>query len=109
MFDIGFMELLVVAIVGMVVIGPERLPETARAVGKSVGKVKHFFNAMQRQIDQEIRMDALNKQVMEETKDLEITLNTDLNTGSQSPEPDKTQDQKPAKPEEKPDEPNASS
>ncbi|WP_286876008.1 twin-arginine translocase TatA/TatE family subunit, partial [Marinimicrobium sp. UBA4509] len=33
MFDIGFFELLIIAIVGLVVIGPERLPEAARAVG----------------------------------------------------------------------------
>lgn len=106
MFDIGFMELLVVAIVGMVVIGPERLPEAARAVGKSVGKVKHFFNAMQRQIDQEIRMEALNKQVMEETKDLEITLNTDLKPVSK---PAEQKDKKPVNtPEEKSDEPDTS-
>lgn len=77
MFDIGFMELMVVAIVGMVVIGPERLPEAARSVGKTVGKVKRFFNAMQKQIEQELRLDEINKQIMEETKDLKVTLNTD--------------------------------
>lgn len=84
MFDVGFMELLVLTIVGMVVIGPERLPETARTVGKAVGKVKYFFNSMQKQIDQEIRMEELNKSIIKDTEDQIFPLNTDKKTKSEN-------------------------
>jgi len=87
MFDIGFMELLVLAIVGMVVIGPERLPEAARSVGKTVGKVKKFFNAMQRQIDQELRMEELNKSIIDDTKDKVFPLNNDPKENDKTDEP----------------------
>lgn len=70
MFDIGFMELVVLAIVAMLVVGPERLPEAARAAGKTVGKLKRFFSSIQKQIDQELRADELNKinqKIMDDT------------------------------------------
>lgn len=70
MFDIGFMELVVLAIVAMLVVGPERLPEAARAAGKAVGKFKRFFSTIQKQIDQELRADELNqlnKKIMDDT------------------------------------------
>lgn len=68
MFDIGFTELLVLTIVAMVVIGPERLPGTLRTIGKQVGRVKRFFTSIQTQIDQELKMEELNEQIMKETK-----------------------------------------
>ncbi|WP_428241366.1 Sec-independent protein translocase protein TatB [Gynuella sp.] len=75
MFDIGFLELLLLAIIAMVVIGPERLPGAARSVGQTIGKMRRFFNSIQNQIEQEIRLEELNKKIMAETKDLEIKAN----------------------------------
>ncbi|AJQ93110.1 Sec-independent protein translocase protein TatB [Gynuella sunshinyii] len=75
MFDIGFLELLLLAIIAMVVIGPERLPGAARSVGQTIGKVRRFFNSIQNQIEQEIRLEELNKKIMAETKELEIKAN----------------------------------
>lgn len=68
MFDIGFTELLVLAIIGMVVIGPERLPGAARTVGRTVGQLRRFLSNLQNQLEQEVKMDELNKKIMEETK-----------------------------------------
>ena len=68
MFDIGFLELLVLAIIALVVIGPERLPSAARTAGRTVGKVRRFFSAMQQQLDQEIRLEELNKKIMDQTQ-----------------------------------------
>lgn len=68
MFDIGFTELLVLAFIGMVVIGPERLPGAARTVGRSVGQLRRFMRNLQNQIEQEVKLDELNKKIMEETK-----------------------------------------
>lgn len=46
MFDIGFLEILVVLIIALIVIGPERMPEVARKIGQFTGKVKRFVNSM---------------------------------------------------------------
>lgn len=46
MFDIGGMEFLLVLIIMLLVIGPERMPEVARKLGQGMGKVKRFVNSM---------------------------------------------------------------
>ena len=46
MFDIGFLELFIVMVIALMVIGPERMPEVARKVGKAIGKVKSFIDNM---------------------------------------------------------------
>lgn len=68
MFDIGFTELMLLAVIGMVVIGPERLPGVARTLGRSVGKARRFMTGLQNQLEQEVRLDELNKKIMAETK-----------------------------------------
>jgi sec-independent protein translocase protein TatB len=73
MFDIGFAELLVLAVIAMVVVGPERLPGVLRTVGKTVGQARRFMTGLQNQIEQEIKLDELNKKIMAETKDLDFT------------------------------------
>ena len=64
MFDIGFLELFVIFAIALLVLGPDKLPGAARTVGKNIGKAKRFFNNMQRQIDQEIRLEEINKKIM---------------------------------------------
>jgi sec-independent protein translocase protein TatB len=76
MFDIGFAELLLLAVIGMVVIGPERLPGVVRTVGKAMGKARRFMTSLQNQIEQEMKLDELNKKIMDETRDLDFTQNT---------------------------------
>lgn len=77
MFDIGFAELLVLAVISMVVIGPERLPGVARTVGKVVGQARRMMTGLQNQIEQEIKLDELNKKIMSESKDVGLdNLNT---------------------------------
>lgn len=75
MFDIGFAELLVLVVIAMVVIGPEKLPGVMRTVGKTVGQARRFVTGLQNQIEQEIKLDELNKKIMAETKDLSDSLN----------------------------------
>ena len=55
MFDIGFSELLVIALVGLVVLGPKRLPEVARTVGQWVAKVRRFVADVKQDIDREMQ------------------------------------------------------
>lgn len=79
MFDIGFAELLVLAVIAMVVVGPERLPGLARTVGKTVGQARRFMTNIQNQIEQEVKLDELNKKIMAETKELDISKDFSLN------------------------------
>ena len=46
MFDIGFLEILVILIIALMVIGPARMPEVARKIGAFTGKTKRFINSM---------------------------------------------------------------
>ena len=56
MFDIGFWELVVVAIVALLVVGPERLPDLARDAGKWISAVRKFINNARREIETELRI-----------------------------------------------------
>lgn len=61
MFDIGFLELIIIAVVGLVVIGPERLPGVARNVGRWVGKTRRFITQVKSDIDREMKQEELRK------------------------------------------------
>lgn len=67
MFDIGFFELILVGVVALVVIGPERLPGIARSVGKWLGRGRRFVSSMQAEIQQELKAEEL-KQILEKQK-----------------------------------------
>ena len=56
MFDISFWELVVVAIVALLVIGPERLPFFAREAGKWLGRFRRFINATRQELERELRL-----------------------------------------------------
>ena len=64
MFDIGFAELIIIAIVGLLVIGPERLPGAIRTGSAWLGRIKRGFNDIKREVEQELHNDA----VMQELK-----------------------------------------
>ena len=61
MFDIGFAELLVVGVMGLVVLGPEKLPTAARAVGLWIGRIRRSLGSIQREISAELRVDELRR------------------------------------------------
>jgi len=76
MFDIGGLELLIIAVVGLLVIGPERLPETLRTLGLWLGRLRRSFTAVKAEIEKEVGMDDVKRQlhneaVMEEMKRIE--------------------------------------
>lgn len=64
MFDVGFWELAIIAVVALVVIGPERLPSVARTAGKWFGKISRFVTSVKADIDRELKADEM-KRVME--------------------------------------------
>jgi len=61
LFDVSFSEILVIAIVALVVIGPERLPKVARMLGLLAGRMQRYVSTVKADIDRELRMDELRK------------------------------------------------
>jgi len=61
MFDIGFAELVIIAVVSLLVIGPERLPGAIRTVSLWLGRFKRSFNEIRQEIEQELHNDAVLK------------------------------------------------
>lgn len=67
MFDIGFWELMIIGLVALVVVGPERLPKLAYTAGKWLGKGRSMLSAVKSEIDKEIKAEEL-KQILEKQK-----------------------------------------
>lgn len=61
MFDIGFSELVVVGVVALIVIGPERLPKVARTAGHLLGRFQRYASSVKSDISREMQMDELRK------------------------------------------------
>lgn len=61
MFDIGFSELMVIGVVALIVIGPERLPKVARTVGHLFGRMQRYVNDVKADISREMELDELRK------------------------------------------------
>jgi sec-independent protein translocase protein TatB len=61
MFDIGFSELLVIGVVALVVIGPERLPKVARTLGHLFGRMQRYVAQVKADINREMEMSELSK------------------------------------------------
>ncbi len=59
MFDIGFLELLIVALIGLIVLGPERLPKAAHSLGLIIGRIRRGFSQVQQELEREVRMQEL--------------------------------------------------
>ncbi|MCU7876095.1 MAG: Sec-independent protein translocase protein TatB [Candidatus Thiodiazotropha sp. (ex. Lucinoma kazani)] len=64
MFDVGFWELTIIALVALIVIGPERLPKVARTAGLWLGRGRRFIANVKADIDKEIKAEEL-KEVIE--------------------------------------------
>ncbi len=81
MFDIGFSELMVIAVVALVVIGPERLPAVARTLGHLFGRLQRYGNDVKADISREIELDELRKfknQFEEAAQSVESGVRADL-------------------------------
>lgn len=61
MFDIGFSELLVIGIVALIVIGPQRLPQVARTLGHLFGRMQRYVNDVKADIAREMELSELKK------------------------------------------------
>ena len=77
MFDVGLSELMVIAVVALVVIGPERLPKVARTAGLLLGRLQRYVSDVKADINREIQLDELKKlqqQVSDQVTSLEASV-----------------------------------
>jgi sec-independent protein translocase protein TatB len=92
MFDIGFSELVVIAVVALIVIGPERLPKAARTLGHLFGRLQRYVNDVKSDISREMELEELRKlqrEVQTAAQDLKSSVETaarDVETGVRSVE-----------------------
>lgn len=74
MLDIGFLELMLIGIVALLVLGPERLPKAARTAGMWIGKIKRTVSGMQREISAQLEAEELRQKLNEQQKKLDDSL-----------------------------------
>ncbi len=82
MFDISFTEILVIAVVALVVLGPERLPQVARTLGHLFGRAQRYVNDVKNDIQHEMELEELKKlktSVQEAARSIENTVRTEIN------------------------------
>lgn len=77
MFDLGFWEFLLIMIVALLVIGPERLPAVARQAGKWFSKTKRFVSSVQEDINEELQMEEWKRLMRESDVTRDIKEATD--------------------------------
>lgn len=77
MFDIGFSELVLIAVVALIVLGPERLPKVARTMGHLFGRLQRYVSEVKADVSREIQLDELRKlqtQLEESARKAEATM-----------------------------------
>ena len=82
MFDIGFSELLVIGVVALIVIGPEKLPRMARTVGVLAGRLQRYVADVKADINREIELEELRKMrdsMQQAASDLQSSVQSELN------------------------------
>jgi sec-independent protein translocase protein TatB len=90
MFDIGFTELLLVGLVALVVLGPERLPGAVRTASLWIGRIKRSFSAIKAEVEREIGADEIrrqlhNEQILELEREMKAMKQDILDTASLKP------------------------
>ena len=81
MFDIGFSEVVVIAVVALIVIGPERLPKAARTMGLLFGRLQRYVGDVKADISREMELDELRKlqaSVQDAAHAIEQTVNKEI-------------------------------
>jgi sec-independent protein translocase protein TatB len=79
MFDIGFTEMMIIAVVALVVIGPERLPKVARQAGEWMGKLRRYVDDVKSDINRQMQLDELRK-IQADVKDAAQSLKNSVDS-----------------------------
>lgn len=91
MFDIGFQEIVLIGVVALVVLGPEKMPEAVRTVALLVGRLKRTFSALKTEIEKEVGADEIrrqlrNEEIMERFKTAQNQIQSTIDTVKDSAE-----------------------
>jgi sec-independent protein translocase protein TatB len=81
MFDVSLSELMVIGVVALIVIGPERLPKVARTAGVLLGRLQRYVSDVKSDINREMQLDELKKlqqQVTEQVRSVETSVNHEM-------------------------------
>ena len=84
MFDIAFSELILVAVISLIVMGPNRIPETVRSVGLWIGRIKQAISSAKRELENEVGMEEIreklhNEEVLRNINETKEDINQGLN------------------------------
>jgi sec-independent protein translocase protein TatB len=85
MFDVGFSEIMVIAVVALVVLGPEKLPKTARTLGHLFGRLQRYVSDVKADISRELELEELKK-MQAEVKTAASDFQSSINTSAQEVE-----------------------
>ena len=99
MFDFGFTELLLCAIIALVVLGPEKLPAVARAIGRWTGQAKGYVRNLNAELDRELKLRELREQVNAASKAAQEQVSAFSDAGKKSLNDIAAQAEKPAQAE----------
>ncbi|MBS0337723.1 MAG: Sec-independent protein translocase subunit TatB [Proteobacteria bacterium] len=80
MFDIGFSELVVIGLVALIVIGPERLPRVARTVGHLIGRLQRYVADVKSDINREVELEELRK-MRDSVQEAAASIETSVTSG----------------------------
>ena len=81
MFDIGFAEMMVIAIVALIVIGPQRLPKAARTLGAFFGRMQRYVADVKADVEREMELEELRKfktNVEESAREFQDTVHSEV-------------------------------
>lgn len=89
MFDVSLTELMVIGVVALIVIGPERLPRVARTAGHLLGRLQRYVNAVKADINREMHIEDLRRfeqQVKNDVQSIESSVHQEIQEIEQSVE-----------------------
>jgi sec-independent protein translocase protein TatB len=84
-FELSFGKMMIIAVVALIVLGPEKLPKVARTLGHLLGRARSYANQVKQDIDREMQMDELRK-LQEQAKDAARSFETAVNDAGRSVE-----------------------
>ncbi|MDD2833796.1 MAG: Sec-independent protein translocase protein TatB [Methylotenera sp.] len=87
MFDIAFSELLVIVVIALVVIGPEKLPKVARTLGTIVGRMQRYATQIKEEVNRESRFSELQKlqqEIQLSSESVQAQLNQSLDSATEN-------------------------
>ena len=85
MLELSFGKMMIIAVVALIVLGPEKLPKVARTLGHLLGRARSYANQVKQDIDREMQMDELKK-LQEAAKDAAKSFETAVNDAGRSVE-----------------------